>query len=139
MENHALTSTRRDKLYVVVEIVDNENTEHARTAGADEVVRTNSIGLSLIAHSISHPGTADILSSVVTLGGMNVYVGSVPDRYAQPLPYGQLVAEQKKQDGVLVIGVRRGATEVVNPPEDFVVQTTDTLVYLSEQPLPGVV
>lgn len=136
MSSHKLTEVRKKKIYVIVEILDDENAAHARTAGADEVVRTHSIGFSLIAHSIAHPGTADLLSSVVSLGGTNVYTGSVPSRFETPVRFGALVYEEKKTDGVLVIGVRRGSHHLVNPPDEFMVRASDTLVYLAEQPLP---
>lgn len=136
MSAHKLTDVRKKKIYVIVEIIDDENAVHARTAGADEVVRTHSIGFSLIAHSIAHPGTADLLSSVVSLGGTNVYTGSVPSRFETPVRFGQLVSDEKKADGVLVIGVRRGERHLVNPPDEFMVRASDILVYLAEQPLP---
>ncbi len=136
MDQHQMTERRKKKMYVVVEILDDENAVHARTAGADEIVRTHSIGFSLIAHAIAHPGTADLLSGVVSLGGANVYTGSVPARFETPIAFGQLVHEEKKADGVLVIGVRRAEHDLVNPPDEFLVRSTDILVYLAEQPLP---
>lgn len=38
-------------VYVVAEILDSENVDHARTAGADEVIETRRLGFSLLAHA----------------------------------------------------------------------------------------
>ena len=43
-------------LYIVAEVLDAENVDHARTAGADEVIETNRLGFSLLAHAIVMPG-----------------------------------------------------------------------------------
>ena len=69
---------RRSPLYLVVEILDSENVDHAVTAGADEVIETRKIGYSMIAHAVGFHGTAKAMSGVLLSGAHNVYIGKLP-------------------------------------------------------------
>ena len=67
----SIVRKRRSRLYVVVEILDAENVDHARTAGADEVIETRKIGFSMVAHAVRYHGSATAMSRVLLSG---VYV-----------------------------------------------------------------
>jgi len=129
---------RLKPLYIVAEILDSENVRHARTAGADEVIETRRVGFSLLAHSITHHGTADSLSRLIMKGDHNFYVGRVPINLDEPWTYGTLMRELKLADrGVLVVGVRQGAYghETINPARDHPVDQDTMLLYLANEPL----
>ena len=51
---------RRVKTPVIAEVLDVENADHARAAGADEVLESTRIAFSMIAHSSVEPGTGAI-------------------------------------------------------------------------------
>src|SRR5690606_24860267 len=57
-------SSRARPMYLVAEILEDENVEHAQTAGCNEVIETNRLGFSLLAHCIREPGAARIMSGV---------------------------------------------------------------------------
>ena len=76
---------RQRPLYVVAEILDSENVDHARKAGANEVIETRKIGFSMIAHAIAHHGTATTMSRVLISGAHNVYMGRIPGSPKKPL------------------------------------------------------
>jgi hypothetical protein len=76
---------RRSPLYVVAEILDSENVDHAGTAGADEVIETRRIGYSMIAHAVSFHGTAAAVSRVLISGARNVFIGRIPGDPKEPL------------------------------------------------------
>lgn len=128
---------RHHPLYVVVEILDSENVDHARTAGADEVIETRKIGYAMIAHAVGHHGTATTMSRFLISGAHNVYIGQIPTPPAEPVPFGDLLVKmQLSKRGGLVIGVRTpSGEEVINPPKQYVVQPGTMLIYLSEKPL----
>lgn len=124
-------------LYVVAEILDSENVDHARTAGADEVIETRRIGFSMIAHAVAHHGTATTMSRVLLSGAHNVYIGRVPGDPTQPVSLGELLIAMKlSKRGGLVIGVRTpDGQEVINPPKNLVLEPGSLLIYLAESPL----
>ena len=128
---------RRFPLYLVVEILDSENVDHARKAGADEVLETRKIGYSMIAHAVGYHGTATAMSRVLLSGAHNVYVGVLPGDRREPVAFGKLMMEmQLSKRGGLVVGVRtRAGDEVINPPTDYLLEPDAHLLYLSEQPL----
>ncbi len=128
---------RRFPLYIVVEILDSENVDHARKAGADEVLETRKIGYAMIAHAVGFHGTATAMSRVLMSGHHNVYIGVLPGGRKEPAPFGELLMEmQLSKRGGLVVGVRTpDGHEVINPPKDYVLHPGTQLLYLAEQPL----
>lgn len=128
------TRNRLRPLYVVAEILDSENVDHARTAGANEVIETRKIGYSMIAHAVRHHGTATTMSGFLVSGPHNVYIGQVPGGPAEPVSFGELLIEMKlSARGGLVIGVREpSGKEVINPPKSYVVRPGTLLIYLAE-------
>ena len=131
-----LTAKRLQPLYVVAEILDSENVDHARKAGADEVIETRRIGAAMIAHAIAFHGTANTMSRVLLSGAHSVYIGRIPGDPTEPVQYGELLIEMALSKlGGLVIGVRRGGEDVLNPPKSLILEPDSLLIYLAESPL----
>jgi voltage-gated potassium channel len=130
-------STRRQPLYLVAEILDSENVDHARKAGADEVIETRRIGASMIAHAIAFHGTANMMSRVLLSGAHSVYIGCIPGEPKEPVEFGELLVRMAlSKRGGLVIGVRTpDGRDVLNPPKSFVLEPGAYLIYLAEEPL----
>jgi voltage-gated potassium channel len=128
---------RRSPLYVVAEILDSENVDHARTAGADEVIETRRIGYSMIAHAVGFHGTATAMSRVLVSGAHNVYIGKIPDDWTLPVTFGELLVQmQLSKRGGLVVGLRtKSGEEIINPPKSHVLEAGTRLLYLAERPL----
>ena len=96
LKRHASQVQNRARpLYVVAEILDAENEEHARTAGADEVIQTTRMGYSLLAHAVEVPGTATLVGELADVSGNSVYVGALPQRLqgGSQLPVGRRRAQ----------------------------------------------
>ncbi len=131
------TLLRKKPLYVVAEILDAENVEHARTAGADEVIETTRIGFSMLTHAIAVPGTAEVMGELVALGRYNLYIGSVPDDIELPATFGVVASKVKATYGAMVIGMRDSSTggETLNPDQDQELSASVQLVYIANQPV----
>ncbi len=128
-------SRRRKPVYVVAEILDSENVEHARSAGADEVIETRRLGFSLLAHSIQYHGTADTLGEVVLGRQSTLFVGSIPSDKGIA-NYGEMVrALDLRAQGGLVIGVTNSKTgkDYVNPSDDLVLNENMKVIYLAKE------
>ena len=132
-----VVSRRRQPMYLVAEILDSENVDHARKAGADEVIETRRIGASMIAHAVAFHGTANTMSRVLLSGEYSVYIGRIPGDPKEPLLFGELLTEMAlSKRGGLVIGVRTpGGKDVINPKKSLVVEPDALLIYLAEKPL----
>ena len=124
---------RKVPLYIAAEILDEENVAHARAAGADEVIETTRLGFSLLAHTVTMPGTAAVVSTVAAAGAHSLYVGGTPDGVVLPLAFGELAAAVRAVCPVLLIGLRDpGGQDHVNPDDDEVVTEAHGLLYLAE-------
>lgn len=128
---------RRSSLYVVAEILDSENVDHARTSGADEVIETRRIGYSMIAHAVGFHGTATTMSNVLVSGAHNVYIGLVPNAPSEPTSFGELLNRAALGPrGGLVIGLRTPkGKEIINPARESAVEPGSMLIYLAEEAL----
>jgi voltage-gated potassium channel len=130
----AVTGRRAKPLYIVAEIMEPENVEHARASGIDEVIESNRLGLSLVAHAIAEPGSARIMGRVATAGEQNVYIGKMPQGVEHPITFEELSHTVHERSGALLIGVRdtTSGTDRINPPDDFQIAAECELIYLAE-------
>lgn len=138
LKRHRLdVEQRRSPLYVVAEILDSENVDHARTAGANEVIETSRIGYSMIAHAVRYHGIATAMSRVLVSGSHNVYVGLVPSNQQAGASFGDMLIDLRLSErGGLVIGLRTpSGREIINPPKNHPVEPGTQLLYLAEEPL----
>jgi len=131
-----LAAKRKKPVRIVAEILDSENVQHARAAGADEVVETRRVGYSLLAHAAAYPGIADATSRVVFAGHQNLYVGALPENVTAPAAFDELSRKIRVATGCLVIGVRDPTTgqERLNPPRDELVAPGMEVLYLATEP-----
>jgi voltage-gated potassium channel len=136
MQRAATAQQRRRPLYLIAEVLDAENVEHARAAGADEVIETTRLGFSMLAHAIVQRGTGDVLSRITAAGANSLYVGQVPDVVALPAPFAQVARGVKEATGAMVIGlVDAEGVDRVNPPDGTQVTPGMAVVYLAESPV----
>ena len=125
---------RKEPLYVIAEILDRENVDHARTAGANEVVETRRLGSSMLAHATRFHGAASVMSRVLMAGDHNVYIGEIPD--GLETYHDLLRAVGPTNPGVLCMGVRLPSGEdVINPPKATPLPDGAALIYLAEAPV----
>ncbi len=127
---------RLHPLYLIAEILDAENVDHARAAGADEVIETTRLGFSMLAHAIVERGTGDVLARITSTGAHSLYVGRAPASVGLPAPFAAVAQAVKRQTGALVIGVTSAdGSDHLNPPDDLPVSADTPLVYLAEKPV----
>jgi len=137
MRKRPETARRVRQLHVVAEILDTENVEHARSAGADEVIESGRLAYAMMAHAAAMPGTAEILSRVAIAGSQNVYLGRLPEEFEGPVTLGRVAQVVKDQTSALVIGLRPSGSDEdqLNPSDDTLVRPDCTLIYLAENPV----
>ena len=127
---------RRDDLYIVTEILDDENVHHARSAGANEVIETTRIGYSMMAHSVFARGTGEILARMATLDRYNLYVGKVS--IAPGETWAALRDRLQRSHRINAIGIRDAEPEDGRPARmrldlsaDHQLLGTEAVVYIA--------
>ena len=137
IDAHAQDLERAKPWFMVAEVLDAENAAHLRTAGATEVIETTRLGFDLLAHAVSMPGTARLMSMVASRGSQSLYVGRRPSTSASSTSFGELAVHIKASTGALLVGVRdlESGTEQLNPPSNLSVGDNVHLVYLASEPV----
>ena len=135
LKSSKVTEKRKHPLYISVEILDSENANHARAAGADEVIESQRLSYSLLSHSIAEKGTGGVVSSIISAQAHNIYVSTPEEVKAMEFPMSFLEAAQLMtvRFDVLTIGVQSkdGRKTQLNPPPHFIVTEEYNLIYLS--------
>jgi voltage-gated potassium channel len=134
LKNHPVQETRRP-LYVVAEILDSENVQHAYTSGADEVIETTRLGFSLLAHSITERGSGRIMTSVASAGAHSLYIAPFPFKAA--MTFGELASTLRKKHRMVLLGLREpesGKVEL-SPKDETTAKPGDELIYLAQHAL----
>ncbi len=134
MKHRAITETRYRPLYLVAEILDSENVEHAYTAGADEVIETRRLGFSLLAHAVTMPGTAAVMNALATSGPNSLFVGALPEGDWSGVSFDELARRLKSENNVLAIGLRDDRDRNrINPPGKLQVGAGWEVIYLAHE------
>ncbi|MBX3246805.1 MAG: ion transporter [Myxococcales bacterium] len=132
------TRARRKPVHIVAEILDTENVNHARSAGADEVIESQRLGFSMLVHALAFPGIGDTTGRIVAQGANNFYIGPIPDD-APRESFGALAAHLRSAHGVLVIGWQAADGEPrLNPSDTAPMRHCQSIIYLAERPVLGV-
>ena len=126
---------RAEPLYIVAEVLDSENVEHALSAGADEVIESNRIGFSLVAHALRFHGTASLMSELAKPTGHSVFVGPVPAPVVLPSTWREVREVLRETHRVIPIGLRISGEDRVAPDDTQAVQSEDRVIYLGRGPL----
>ena len=128
---HPEVSRRERPIYIIAEILDSENVEHAYTAGADEVVQTTRLGFALMAHSVWVPGSGQVMSRVAAAGAASVFIGKSP--FGETATFRELSDELRNRHYATLIGIRRkaGGRVEFNVPDETHVPPGVALVYLA--------
>jgi voltage-gated potassium channel len=124
---------RVQPLYVVTEVLDSENVQHAHAAGCDEVIETNALGFSMLSHSIFQHGTGHVMSMIGSSGQQSLWVGEIPEDVEFPVNFGTISHQIKEATGAMVIGIQigPGMEEVLNPDDTRQLEHGTHLIYLA--------
>ena len=126
---------RARPLYIVCEILDSENVEHAQSAGADEVIETTRFGFSLISHAINQPGTATTMGLMATRDAQSLFIGTLNHGTTRN-NFSTASQLLKEQHSALLIGIRRpDGEEEINPDGSTELGPYDQLIYLADEPV----
>lgn len=126
-----LAQARKKPLHIVAEILDHENVDHARTAGADEIVESTRLAFSLMTHSVLVPGSGAIVSQVASAKSHSFFLETNP--LGQAARFAEVATWMRQRQLVVPMGIRDPATGQVNlcPADDVVVPVSSQIVYLS--------
>ncbi|ADN50388.1 potassium channel family protein [Vulcanisaeta distributa] len=112
--------------YIIAEVLNEADRDYALRAGANSVISLGSFTTVMIANEVFDRGLSSVLINIVNRGNLGLmdadeYVGR------QFIEVMQLV---KSRLNYLVIGVVRGGEVILNPGNDLVIQSGDSLLVI---------
>ncbi|MGC8607000.1 MAG: potassium channel family protein [Vulcanisaeta sp.] len=112
--------------YVIAEVLNEVNRDYVLRAGANSVISLGSFTTIMIANEVFDRGLSSVLMNIINKGNLGLikadeYVGS---RFIDVM---QMI---KSKLNYLVIGVVRGNEVILNPGNDFVIQSSDSLLII---------
>ena len=131
------TEPRSRPLHICAEILDPENVEHARVAGANEVLATALVGNSLLAHTAINPGVGSIMNDLLLATRNNIYPSDVPAGVIEGklLVFEKLQARLRDEKDILLMGLIHNGVVNLNPDPEHPVFVGDKIIYLGEHQL----
>lgn len=120
-------------VYVCVQILDENNVEHCRRAGADEIIVTGGLTAKLLAQATLDHGVTMVVSELLSKKyGNELYKIKCPKKYAGSTFRSALTAFKDDYDGIIV-GIEKTEQFLTNPKADVVLDKDDHLVIISEK------
>lgn len=114
----------------IVEILTSEQVANAKRAGADEVVQTNILTSFVMITSISSQElVTSFLDLLRQLDNRKLTLKQVPEEVID-MSYVEL-SQILIQDGILLLGIKRGEETTVNPPHPFTIKADDQLIVIT--------
>jgi voltage-gated potassium channel len=114
------------------ELNDVNNEEHLKRAGCDIVINVSSLASCMMAMSLKNPAVGDIIKSLVSQEGSEIYRITVPKQYLGR-SFIDILPEMKKAHDIIPVGVERDGEYLLNPPASLQLKDSDLLLVLSEE------
>ena len=129
---------RTGPLHLCCEIHDPENIDHARTAGANDIILTSRLSAGLLAHASAFPGMSGVFSEILSPTHQNIYVEPISEALRQKtegLSVVHLRDALQEHHQALMIGFSVGDDVRINPPFDTQIPANASVVYLAARPV----
>lgn len=127
---------RQDPLRICAEIREPENVEHARVAGADEIIQSSLLASSIMAHASVFPGTSDVLADLLSPHtSQTLFIEAlIPALEIRELSVSSVRAALLTR-GAIFVGTRHRGDVELNPPETQEIPIDAQIIYVSSRSL----
>ncbi|MGB9596137.1 MAG: potassium channel family protein [Candidatus Poribacteria bacterium] len=120
-------------IYVCIQILDENNAEHCKRAGADEIIVTGGMTSKLLAQSALDHGVTKVVSELMSQKyGNEIYKIPCPQRYIGH-NFKSALAEFKDEYDGIIIGIEKPNQLLTNPKSDILLDKGDYIIVISEQ------
>lgn len=128
---------RTTPLYITAELMDPENYQHLKVAGADEVVHTAQIGCNLVAHASVKPGMAKVVTELVSWWGHGIDFEPLPEGFEDGHTFAAVKEEALRDRDCMIVGVIQANDKVrFNPKDSLKITSADRLVVIRKDDNP---
>lgn len=119
----------RPQVHTIAQIINPENAFHAHNAGVDELFPAACVTGVMLSHAVQSPGITDFYHALFQPGGPTIQHQSLDEAMAG----GTFLqaATTLMEDGLTLMGIRRGGQPHMAPDPDLRLEPGDTLVMLT--------
>ena len=142
-----LSECKKRRPHIIAEVVNSDNSQHLRDAGADETICTMEIGVGILAHCAVNKQLSVVYKDLLTYSfeGNEIYIipqESYPDSFIGKT-FAQcaqiLDARRDQMNPVILLGIRRQNQVIMNPRKrsmgmddgEFRIQPDDALIAMA--------
>jgi len=120
------------EIYVCVQILDENNAEHCRRAGADEVIVTGGLTAKLLGQATLDHGVTRVVSELLSNKyGNQLYKIKCPEEYVGSTFNSVLAAFKDDHEGI-ILGIEKVDQFLTNPAGNTTLDSDDYLVLIAE-------
>ncbi len=120
-------------IYVCIQILDENNVEHCKRAGADEIIVTGGMTSKLLVQAALDHGVTRVVSELMSQKyGNEIYKIPCPQKYIG-LDFKSALAEFKDDYDGIIIGIEKPNQLLTNPKSNVVLDKGDYMIVISEQ------
>ena len=118
-----LSECKKRRPHIIAEVVNSDNSQHLRDAGADETICTTEIGVGILAHCAVNKQLSVVYKALLTYSfeGNEIYIipqESYPDSFVGKT-FAEcaqiLYANRDRTNPVILLGIRRQEQVIMNP------------------------
>ena len=121
-----LRECKRKRPHIIAEVVNSENSQHLKDAGANETICTTEIGVGILAHCAVNKQLSEVYKDLLTytFEGNELYVvtrDALADAFIGKtfVECAQLLYEKRdERNPVILLGIRRQGQIIMNPRSD---------------------
>ncbi len=127
-----IKSIKKD-IYVCVELMDKNNIDHCKIAGANEIIVVGEISTNLLVQAAVNHGITRFVSELVSNRyGNDLYKIKIPS-YIKNKSFLEAVCLLKEKENILCLGVadKYGKNLIANPDNNFILQDNSQLIVIA--------
>lgn len=127
---------RQDPMRICAEIKEPENVDHARVAGADEIIQSSLLASSIMAHASVFPGTSDVLADLLSPHTtQTLFIEALMPTLALESQRVEQVRAALWRQGAIFVGVRHRGDVELNPAMDKDIPMDAQIIYVAPRSL----
>lgn len=124
--------TLNPDIYTIAEISSSENKIHLRNANVDEIIVNNQINSQLMVRSALYQGTSQVISELLSNeSGNEIYIFTADNKDIGN-NFLDVFTKYKREDDIILLGIKREDEIITNPANDEKVQAGDKYFYIAK-------
>jgi voltage-gated potassium channel len=120
-----------DKAQITCVVSDSRVMKALENIGVDQVLSIDEFSGLVLCRSVFSPRLSVFLNELMSTRGMDIYEEKIEEFVGKNA--GEVLLEMRRKHNAIFVGVVRNGDVIINPPNDFVIEEGDEIVYIAER------